>query len=97
MLSLHAAAGEEEVARFHEFVTRNCDGKEAHYFLEPKFDGVSVELVYENGEFQRAATRGDGQRGDDVSDNLKSNKAFVLQLRAPKRCRCSSPSAEKHI
>lgn len=80
MLSLHAAAGPEEVARFDEFVKRQCNGQVIHYFLEPKFDGVSIELVYENGEFRRAATRGDGQRGDDVSDNLKASKDFVPRL-----------------
>jgi DNA ligase (NAD+) len=80
MLSLHAAADSDEVARFHEFVKRQCNGQAVHYFLEPKFDGVSIELVYENGEFRRAATRGDGQRGDDVSDNLKASKDFVPRL-----------------
>jgi DNA ligase (NAD+) len=80
MLSLHAAAGPDEVARFDEFVKRQCNSEAVHYFLEPKFDGVSIELVYENGEFRRAATRGDGQRGDDVSDNLKASKDFVPRL-----------------
>jgi DNA ligase (NAD+) len=80
MLSLHAAAGPDEVARFDEFVRRHRGDNLVHYFLEPKFDGVSVELVYEGGQFQRAATRGDGQRGDDVSDNIRASKDFVLRL-----------------
>jgi DNA ligase (NAD+) len=80
MLSLHAAAGPGEVARFDEFVKRHCKGQTVHYFLEPKFDGVSIELVYENGEFRRAATRGDGQLGDDVSDNLKASRDFAPRL-----------------
>jgi DNA ligase (NAD+) len=80
MLSLHAAAGPGEVARFDEFVKRHCKGQAVHYFLEPKFDGVSIELVYENGEFRRAATRGDGHRGDDVSEHIKASRDFVPRL-----------------
>jgi DNA ligase (NAD+) len=80
MLSLHAAADKAEVARFDAFIRNHCLGERIAYFLEPKFDGVSVELVYEGGEFRRAATRGDGQRGDDVSENLKASNDFVPRL-----------------
>lgn len=84
MLSLHSAANEEEVARFHQFVALHFENRNVQYFLEPKFDGVSVELVYENGKFRRASTRGDGQTGDDISANLKTQKAFVAKLRNAK-------------
>jgi DNA ligase (NAD+) len=70
MLSLHVAADEQEVGRFHELALHGSGDKAVRYFLEPKFDGVSVELVYRGGEFERAATRGDGHTGDDVTSNL---------------------------
>jgi len=85
MLSLHSAADKEEIARFDQFVKRHADGRAVGYFLEPKFDGVSVELVYEDGQFQRAATRGDGERGDDVSAILKTSKDVPKRLRGTKR------------
>jgi DNA ligase (NAD+) len=85
MLSIHAAADEDEVARFHEFARRNSDNGKVNYFLEPKFDGASVELVYEHGRFQRASTRGDGQKGDDISVNLALNEDFIRELRGAKK------------
>ena len=84
MLSLHVAADEKEVARFDEFVHSHANGSAAGYFLEPKFDGVSVELVYKDGEFKLAATRGDGQHGDNVSDNLRTGNGFPARLRRSK-------------
>jgi DNA ligase (NAD+) len=81
MLSLHAAADEMEVGRFHELARRASGGKSVRYFLEPKFDGVSVELVYRDGAFERAATRGDGHTGDDVTRNLKAGRGFPQRLR----------------
>ena len=82
MLSLHAAADEDEVARFHTLAQNNSDRQPVHYFLEPKFDGVSIELVYQDGGFARAATRGDGHKGDDVSDVLMQCRGFPGRLRA---------------
>jgi DNA ligase (NAD+) len=51
------------------------------YLCEPKFDGLSVELVYENGALERAATRGDGERGDDVTENVRTIRSVPLELR----------------
>jgi DNA ligase (NAD+) len=84
MLSLQAASARDEVARFDEFVRRQGGQQTVHYFLEPKFDGVSVELVYEDGEFRRAATRGDGERGDDISDNLTPSRDLIRRLQSSK-------------
>jgi DNA ligase (NAD+) len=81
MLSLHVAANEEEVARFHATARNNSYHRPVHYFLEPKFDGVSIELVYQDREFAWAATRGDGHQGDNVSDNLKGCRGFPSRLR----------------
>jgi DNA ligase (NAD+) len=81
MLSLNAALQEQEVQKFDKFVRRNADGKKVEYVAEPKFDGLSVELVYRDGTFQYGATRGDGETGEDVSDNLKTIRSVPLHLR----------------
>ena len=51
------------------------------YLCEPKFDGLSVELVYEDGELDRAVTRGDGTEGDDVTANVRTIRSVPLELR----------------
>lgn len=81
MLSLNAALEEKEVKNFDDFIRRSSNGK-VEYVLEPKFDGFSVEIVYENGAFRYGATRGDGQTGEDISDNLKTIRAVPLHLQA---------------
>ncbi|WP_336136597.1 NAD-dependent DNA ligase LigA [Natronomonas amylolytica] len=50
------------------------------YLCEPKFDGLSVELVYKDGELRRAATRGDGHEGDDVTENVRTIRSVPLRL-----------------
>lgn len=51
------------------------------YLCEPKFDGLSIELVYEDGELDRAVTRGDGTEGDDVTANVRTIRSIPLELR----------------
>lgn len=82
MLSLNSGLEEEETKNFVDFVSRNGDGKKIEYALEPKFDGLSVEIVFENGEFRYGATRGDGQTGEDISDNLKTIRSVPLHLQS---------------
>jgi DNA ligase (NAD+) len=87
MLSLKAALQEDEVAEFCGFVSQRAGQEEVPYVAEPKFDGVSVELVYQDGRFVRAATRGDGQTGEDVSENVKTIGAVPMRLRNPESAR----------
>lgn len=78
LLSLQSSG---EVDEIREFDRRICDRVgEVNYSAEPKFDGFSVEVVYEDGAFDRAVTRGDGQRGEDVSANVRTIRSVPLHL-----------------
>ncbi|MGM0427123.1 MAG: NAD-dependent DNA ligase LigA [Thermodesulfobacteriota bacterium] len=79
MLSINAALEEKQVQNFLDFIQRNTT-EEIGYVLEPKFDGFSVEVVYEKGLFQYGATRGDGRMGEDISRNLLTINAVPLRL-----------------
>jgi len=80
MLSLNSVLDEAEVKEFFRFISRNTGKKERAYLLEPKFDGLSVEIVYEHGDFQYGATRGNGEIGEDISENLKTIKSLPMHL-----------------
>jgi DNA ligase (NAD+) len=80
MLSLDSVTTPEEVRQFDRRI-RQALGERTQYVLEPKFDGLSLELVYEEGRFVRASTRGDGVRGEDVTHNVKTISALPLRLR----------------
>jgi len=85
MLSIDSSGEESEVREFDDRVRRelaDADWKGAvAYFCEPKFDGLSIEVVYEDGTFERAATRGDGYEGDDVTAQVRTIPAVPLELR----------------
>lgn len=82
MLSLANALNEEEFFAFHERVQKmlKLDSKSIEYFAELKFDGLSINLTYENGELKSAATRGDGETGEDVTQNIRTIKSIPLKL-----------------
>jgi DNA ligase (NAD+) len=84
MLSLDATREEDEVRRFDERVRRGLNG-EPRYLLEEKFDGASLELVYENGTLNRAVTRGDGREGEEVTENVKTIRSLPLRLHSGDR------------
>lgn len=84
MLSLNATLEEKEVQGFEAFVRRNTEKKKLVYVLEPKFDGLSVEVAYEQGRFKYGATRGNGEVGEDISENLKTIRTVPLQLQGEK-------------
>jgi DNA ligase (NAD+) len=79
MLSIDQSVKEADVRAFDRRV-RDAVG-DVTYVCEPKFDGLSVEVVYEDGAFQRAATRGDGQEGDDVTAQVRTIRSVPLRLR----------------
>ncbi len=83
MLSLDDAFSEEEVYEFDRRVKRFLglpEEEKIEYTVEPKIDGLAVELVYENGVFTVGSTRGDGYVGEDVTNNLKTIKSIPLRL-----------------
>jgi DNA ligase (NAD+) len=79
MLSLDATREESEIRRFDERTRKSLNGK-VRYLLEEKFDGASVELVYESGVLKRAVTRGDGQQGEEITENIKTIRSVPLKL-----------------
>ncbi|MFP3855199.1 MAG: NAD-dependent DNA ligase LigA [Anaerolineales bacterium] len=83
MLSLQSSHQEEELRAFHDRVVRELEGaQEPSYLVEPKFDGASVEIVYQDGDLVRGATRGDGQTGDEITENLRTIGSLPLKLRS---------------
>lgn len=80
MLSLDSTQDESEVRRFDERVRKAVEG-DVRYLLEPKLDGLSLELVYEGGVFARAVTRGNGLEGEGVTENVRTVRSVPLRLR----------------
>lgn len=81
MLSLENAFSETEVREFDERLKRFLRTREEFpYVVEPKMDGCAVELVYENGRLSVGATRGDGYRGENVTQNLKTIHTIPLKM-----------------
>lgn len=80
MLSLSNAYSEGEIADFDNRI-RKIINTGFEYVCELKFDGSSISLTYKNGRLARAVTRGDGVRGDDVTQNVRTIKSIPLQLR----------------
>jgi DNA ligase (NAD+) len=86
MLSLDNAMNEEELIDFDRQVQKllareNVHGADVDYTVEYKFDGVAVSLLYRDGLLERAATRGDGVKGEDITENVKTIKSVPLRLR----------------
>jgi len=80
LLSLETA-DKKGLKAFDRRVKQELGVEEVSYIVEPKRDGLSVELIYEDGTYTRGATRGDGKRGEDVTENIKTIRAVPLKLR----------------
>jgi DNA ligase (NAD+) len=82
LLSLDSDREESALVRFDERVRKGLGPEtEISYVLEPKLDGASVELVYEDGLLLRASTRGDGTKGEGITENIRTIPSIPLRLR----------------
>ncbi len=81
MLSLGNTYSSEDVADFMRRTETFLSGEKFEIVGEMKFDGTSISLIYEHGRLVRAVTRGDGEKGDDVTDNVRTIKSIPLKLK----------------
>ncbi len=84
MYSISNVFSKEELEQWENRNLKLISKKEKpEYFCELKFDGLAISLIYENGKFVRGVTRGDGETGEDITENLKTIKSVPLQLKSP--------------
>jgi len=81
LLSLDNTYNEEELNDFDKRVQKILEHDNFEYLVELKFDGASLRLRYENGELVLGATRGDGQKGDDITKNVRTIRTIPLRLK----------------
>ena len=86
MLSLDSIVDQSEVQAFDQRMKRELETLSVEYSAEPKFDGLSVELMYDHGILTRGATRGDGTTGEDVTVNIRTIRRSE-ERRVGKECR----------
>src|SRR2546430_15405941 len=82
MLSLDNTYSQEELREFVNRVQRLLPHQTLDWVVEPKVDGLAINLRYERGVFTCGATRGDGTTGDDISTNLRTIRSIPARLRA---------------
>jgi DNA ligase (NAD+) len=80
MLSLGNTYSEEDLVEFDNRVRKGLNGREYDYVCELKFDGVALSMTYENGVLVQGATRGDGVRGDDITNNIRTIRTVPLRV-----------------
>ncbi len=80
MLSLGNTYSREELEDFDQRVRKQLAGEDFDYVCELKYDGVAIGLTYEKGRLVRAVTRGDGEKGDDVTANIRTIRSIPLKL-----------------
>jgi len=80
MLSLDNAFNDQDVLDFHKRIIKNLNREEILYTVEPKLDGVAIELRYENGLLVQATTRGDGVTGEVITENVRTIRSVPLKL-----------------
>jgi len=81
MLSLDNSYNSEDLLDFDRKARELTGAQEIVYCVEPKFDGASISLIYENDHLERGATRGDGVRGDDITPNIKQIRTIPLSAK----------------
>ena len=80
MLSLQNTYNEDEILDFYEKTLKTLNSKKVSFLLEPKFDGVAVNLIYKKNKLKCALTRGDGQQGENVFENIKTIRSIPLSI-----------------
>ncbi|MDD5067968.1 MAG: NAD-dependent DNA ligase LigA, partial [bacterium] len=80
MLSLDNALNEEEFLDFDSRMRKELEKEKIEYIVEQKYDGLAIELIYEDGVLSLAATRGDGIEGEDVTGNIRTIRSVPLKL-----------------
>ena len=80
MLSIDNTYNLDELKEFHKRVVKGLETENVDYVIDPKIDGVAVSIRYENGRLAVGVTRGDGEYGDDITQNLKTIRAIPVVL-----------------
>ena len=80
MMSLDNTYSEEEVSTLYKRLLKNLGVNNLPVVIEPKIDGVAVSVIYRNGVLERAATRGDGRSGDEITQNIRTVDSLPLRL-----------------
>ena len=78
MLSLQNSYNEQDLKDWDQRIKETLNQTEIEYCIEPKFDGASISLIYENDRLIRGSTRGDGETGDDITNNIRRIKSIPL-------------------
>ncbi len=82
MLSLSNTYSEQELLDFDGRVRKGLPEEEIEYFCELKFDGVALSIIYRNGVLTQAITRGDGEKGDDITANVRTIRSMPLKIQS---------------
>ena len=82
MLSLGNSYDFHDLEDFHSKIETIIENEALTYFVEPKYDGAGISLIYENGNLVRAVTRGDGEKGEAITHNAQVIKNIPLRINA---------------
>ncbi len=83
MLSLDNCYSEDELREFEERIKKIIPAQKIEYVSELKMDGLGISIIYRDGKYYQAVSRGDGLRGDDVTSNVKTIRSLPLTINAP--------------